>query len=96
MANEPPCMILDENRKDTGKRNYSNCNPMCCTTVCTELIHYPPVLFQSPNDIIGFELPWKSPVEQFKRALLSMLRDVDVQKAIKAIVYDVEKGQVGK
>jgi len=34
MANEPPCWILDEHYKDTGKRDYSRCNPMCCTVIC--------------------------------------------------------------
>jgi hypothetical protein len=98
MANEPPCWILDEHFKDTGKRNYSNCHPLTCDVCCAELIHCPPVTFQSPNDIIDFEERWKSPVAQFQAAILSMLRDVDVQKAIKAIVSEKEKeeGQVGK
>jgi hypothetical protein len=34
MANEPPCMILDENYKDTGKRDYTRCNLLTCTSVC--------------------------------------------------------------
>ena len=91
MANEPPCWVLDENGRDMGKRNYSNCHPLCCTSVCTDLIFHPPVPFQSPNDIIGFEAPWKSPVTQFKDQILSVLRDVDVQKAVRAIVSEKEK-----
>jgi len=88
MTNEPPCWILDENYRDTGKRNYSNCHPMCCTSMCTEPIAHPPVHFESANDIVGFEASWKSPVTQFKVAVLSVLRDVDVQKAIRAIAIE--------
>jgi hypothetical protein len=85
MANEPPCWILDKHYKDTGKRNYSNCNPSVCTVLCEEgedvkrTMYYP------------YFLAWRPQIVTDRKHLLLLLKDVDVQKAIKAIVSEKPK-----
>jgi hypothetical protein len=82
MANEPPCWILDENFKDTGKRDYSRCNTMFCTTSC-ELIgqRFGCSLPQTKDLIVGEGLALKG-------LLLRLLKDVDVKKVIRAIAVE--------
>lgn len=41
MAHEPACWLLDENRKDTGKRDFTRCRPECCSVICKEVRPWP-------------------------------------------------------
>jgi hypothetical protein len=86
MANEPPCWILDENRKDTGKRDYSKCWPIVCTVECNE---------GAVMGVQRFQI-WKPKLVDDQEHLLRLLKNVKIRKAIRAIVSERDLGQVGK
>ena len=86
MANEPPCWILDEYFKDTGKRDYSRCTPMCCTTLC-ELMK-PIVMFNGQD----YSTLGKPNLVLFRDQLAKLLiEDIGIQKLIQQITQNQPK-----